>query len=30
MDVDNRIVIAKGGIGGAVEWKVAVGRCKLG
>ena len=30
MDVDNRTVIAKGGIGGAVEQKVAVGRYKLG
>lgn len=30
MDVDNRTVIAKRGVGGAVEWKVGVGRCKFG
>ena len=30
MDADNRIVIAIGGVRGAVERKVGAGRCKLG
>ena len=30
MDIENRLVVAKGeGVGGGMEWEVAVSRCKL-
>jgi len=29
MDIENRLVVAKGGVGGRMEWEVEVSRCKL-